>query len=168
MKNNLHKQMLAESIIASVQKQGGRFLKRHEDIRGAWVELTVDEAIIKTTQALREIPSGTSSRALNVERMLEKKRQRNQDHHIGDDSSESTYKNIVTLENTACDDHDDVFETAPIQEINTVTCDPAICFMRGFCGLNKPESCHGSLTDEELDSFMSDNDVYQALISLLE
>ena len=83
--NNAHKTTLAESIIASIHARGGRFLKqqRHSHCRQTtsssvtstvWYELTKEEAITKTQQALREIPPGTSSRALNVERVLEKKR----------------------------------------------------------------------------------------------
>ena len=85
--NNAHKVILAESIIAAIHTRGGRFLKQQRHSHSCqttsssssvrsfkWYELTKEEAITKTQQALREIPPGTSSRALSVERVLEKKR----------------------------------------------------------------------------------------------
>jgi hypothetical protein len=94
LKDNTHKVMLAESIITAIQRHGGRFIKQQQHHSSSssswWYEVTKEEAITKTQQALREIPAGTSSRALNVERMLEKKKTMKQQQQQPNTSTKKT------------------------------------------------------------------------------
>jgi hypothetical protein len=162
MENHFHKQLLAESIIAAVHKRGGRFLRRHESIPGAWVELSMDESIIKTAQALREIPSGTSARALNVERILEMKRRRRETEDVSNSREPYECEYSFSTSGNAC-------QADPMSqnEDDSRSCEPMICHFRGFCE-RRPESCHVVLNHDELEYFISDDDKYKILISLLE
>jgi len=54
-----HKHFLAVSIIAAMERQGGRFLKRHGN--DGWVRATRKEAFQKTSQALREQDGSTAN-----------------------------------------------------------------------------------------------------------
>ena len=169
MKSNSHKQLLAESIIATVHQRGGRFLKRVGKDTNTWIELGRDEAIIKTTQALREIPSGTSSRAMNVERMLEQKRMNR--------SSSSTFGST-----TSCSESEDSrkvsFTSVPVpMHISSAhrlsvesAYDSVASVAKHHSKQQRPstESNGDMLSDEELDSLINDNEAYDTIVSLLD
>mmetsp|Transcript_29417 Transcript_29417/g.42681 ORF Transcript_29417/g.42681 Transcript_29417/m.42681 type:complete len:312 (+) Transcript_29417:20-955(+) len=50
----LHKSTIANAIVAAVQARGGRFLKKDQSTAHQWVVITAKQAILKTSQALRE------------------------------------------------------------------------------------------------------------------
>lgn len=150
MKDHTHKQFLAESIIASVKARGGRFLKRYGREGNLWVELSTEEALIKTTQALREIPSGTSSRALNVERLLERNREK---------------KVLEILE--SIDLQPLPLETCPKEEKISISSFTR-CSMNPVEFEDSSEQCDDMLDGNELETLMSDKDGFNALLSLLD
>jgi hypothetical protein len=81
----LHKFFLAISIIAAVERVGGRFLRRDESAE-RWIELPRSDAISKTAQALRE-QEGRSKRSTDAVEPFEEekqfpKRQKMQHHQI--------------------------------------------------------------------------------------
>ena len=70
-----HRFFLAVSIIAAVERKGGRFLKKHDEKGdGNWIKISRKDAIAKTNQALREqdIKQRKSSPQA-IERQVEKK-----------------------------------------------------------------------------------------------
>ena len=67
-----HRFFLAVSIIAAVERNGGRFLKRDEKA-GKWVKIPRKDAIAKTNQALREQDVKTRKSPEAIERQVEKK-----------------------------------------------------------------------------------------------
>ena len=70
-----HRFFLAVSIIAAVERKGGRFLKKHDEKgEGNWIKISRKDAIAKTNQALREqdIKQRKSSPQA-IERQVEKK-----------------------------------------------------------------------------------------------
>lgn len=177
LKNNAHKLMLAESIIAAIDARQGRFLKRLSKDSDNWIELTDEEVVTKTTQALREIPAGTSSRTINVERMLEKNRQ--EKHAPKSSKCDGSYTKAVTTLGTLKSQPPPpplhpAFQGAPKDEQHVS--------LRGFPSSRMPVpetyvSAQGPhvnraddqvLRDEELESLVSDSDAVQTLCSLLE
>jgi hypothetical protein len=179
-KSSTCKQLLAESIIASVQQKGGRFLKRHGKEDGGWVELSMDEAFVKTTQALREIPTGTSPRALNVERMIERKRMKGKSSV---NASRPVQKTVMPIQ-PECDflpadcaiRRDGIQTQAVYEESHTTssnrsdpTCDPLLCSFDDEIDPEPNGECNDLLlNEEELNRITSDPDTIQTLVSLLE
>ncbi|KAG7352719.1 hypothetical protein IV203_008767 [Nitzschia inconspicua] len=164
LKKISHKQLMAESIIATVHKRGGKFLKRAGKDQDSWTELSKDEAMIKTTQALREIPSGTSSRALNVERMLEQKRKQNAV------ASSNNSNNIPDKE-----DHTVVIPStiAPASKaaVPTIRHGSVVVSNDYAQGPNFADNDDGNnsiLSDEEVESIINDSDAFETIVSLLD
>jgi hypothetical protein len=157
MKSNSHKQLMAESIILCVCNRGGRFLKRHEKDQNTWIELSKEEAMIKTTQALREIPFGTSSRAFNVERMLEQKRKQKDFTSIN--PSASTSSSDSEDRKMAADNNNEALAPTAGRGSIVISHDDA---------LRPADVCdHGVLSDEELESIVNDSDALETIVSLL-
>ncbi len=136
--------------MASVKSRGGRFLKRYGQEENLWVELSGEDALTKTTQALREIPAGTSSRALNVERLLEHNRQ----------------KQLA-----------EPLETTDLQPLPLATSSKAeklvsLSSTRGladsFETMNARNESHDFLDEHELETLLSDSDSFNALVSLMD
>jgi UvrD/REP helicase N-terminal domain len=167
MKSNSHKQLLAESIIATVHKRGGRFLKQHGNDQNAWTELSKDEAMIKTTQALREIPSGTSSRALNVERMLEQKRKQrsvsssNRSQSSSSSESEDRKQSVASISNLS------VAAPTPGSSAPSSRRGSVIVSNDGALQSAGDEN-NEIMSDEELESIVNDSDAFETIVSLLD
>jgi hypothetical protein len=55
LKKPTHRQFIALSIVRSIQRSGGKFMRKHEKGKeGLWKTVSVKEACIKTSQALRD------------------------------------------------------------------------------------------------------------------
>jgi hypothetical protein len=149
MTSNSHKQLMAESIIICVHNRGGRFLKHNGKDQNTWVELSKEEALVKTTQALREIPSGTSSRAFNVERMLEQKRKQ---------KNFASSKPFISTSNSSSED----------RKISVENQEPAATSRSGSDVVISKESVDDVLSDNELESIVNDSDAFETILSLLD
>jgi hypothetical protein len=161
MKSNSHKQLMAESIILCVRNRGGKFLKQYGKDENTWVELSNEEALVKTTQALREIPSGTSSRAFNVERMLELKRKR---------SDVASSIPVASASSIYSDDRKMPSENNKVAPAAATTFARVRSSVNSNDGTMRPagESGDDILSDEELECIVNDTDAIDTILSLLD
>lgn len=152
LKSNAHKQLLAESIIISIKNRGGRFLKRYGKECNLWIELSYEDALTKTTQALREIPAGTSSRGLNVERLLEHSRQ----------------QQLVKITEAA--DMQPLPLPISSKTENFVPLQSKTSFRDSLDYIYPRKHCEATafLEEHEIETLISDSDAFEALASLMD
>lgn len=92
-KKNIHKCILAFSIVAAIERQGGRFLRKDENLH-EWVKISRKDAVAKTTQALRDqLQVSRKFRRVSsssVERVMETKKKSKSDRDTEEQQSVDT------------------------------------------------------------------------------